>query len=78
MCISMANIFAVPGTGRRAAGHLFRRPHSISVKRQILAVSDSLRGEKVPPDSCDDITIGAYRHRSWKRHRLNQWHEASI
>lgn len=77
MSITMANIFAVPGTGRAGRGHFFRRPRNIAVKRQILAASDGLRGEKTPPDSYDDICISTMGHRTWKRHRLNQWREAS-
>jgi hypothetical protein len=73
--LRLANIFAVPGTSVRGHGHFFRRPRSASVKRSLLAAFDTLRGVKVPPDSWDDISKSTYGHRTWKRHRRNQYHE---
>jgi hypothetical protein len=74
----MANPFAIPGTGKRVHGRYFRRPQNVSIKRQILAAAGSLRGEKVPPFSGDDIPIRAKADRTWKRHRVTQWREERV
>jgi hypothetical protein len=71
----LANVLAVPRTGRRSNGHYYRRPRNIGVKRAVVADDGTLRGAKVPPSSWDDITIEAARSRNWKRHRLTQWHD---
>ena len=72
---TLANVNAIPGTGRKSHGHWFRYPRNISVKRAIMAMVDSLRGVRVPPDSYDDISIAAHGDRNWKRHRLTKWKE---
>lgn len=70
---SLANIGAVPGTGKHRRGHYFRRPRNAGIKRALISVFGSLRGVSVPPSSYDDIHIKSIRHRTWKRHRANQW-----
>lgn len=69
----IANVFAVPGTGRFRRGHMFRRPRHAAVLR---ALGGNLRGEKLPPTDWDDINVGSFGDRCWKRHRAHRWHEA--
>lgn len=71
----MAAPLAVPGTGHnRGAFRGMRRPRCIGIRRGFLASSGTLRGEKLPPTSWDDIWRSTFRDRSWKRHRRTRWH----
>lgn len=71
----MANVFAIPGTGRRGSyGKYLRSPRNIGVKRGLLTAFGSLRGEKVPPNQWDDLLKMSTNDRNWKRFRKTRWH----
>ena len=66
----LANRFAIPHTGRVNPYRQFRQPRNIGIKRHL----ESLRGEKVPPDSWMDIHRCV--ERNWKSQRRHQWRSA--
>ena len=70
---TLANACAVPHTGRKARGHWYRRPRNAATKRSLVAACGSLRGEKVPPSSWDDIPRRPQR--TWKEHRRYRWRD---
>ena len=73
----------VPGTGVGRGGHCHRRPKTMNERRQNAfwdgeAGEPRARGARRPsmlPHSWDDLSIGSYGHRSWKRNRKTQWKE---
>ena len=66
----------VPGTGRSASGHYFRRPRTFNERRLSQAIASEPAGRskrnRIPSDF-DDIAIASRGVRSWKRHRNHQW-----
>ena len=74
----LGNAFAVPGTGHpRRRGRYYRAPHNVSIKRALLSSGSNLKGEKVPPNSYDDIARASIYDRNWKRFRFTRWKEAA-
>lgn len=74
----MAAPFAVAGTGRVSRGRYLRNPKCGAVRRGLLAIAGTLRGEKYPPSAWDDIPRSNARDRTWKRHRAKQWREIEV
>ena len=69
---TLANAGAVPGTGRHTLYKWFlRRPRNAATKRAIVGASGSMKGEKIPPSSWDDIKRRSQR--TWKEHRRYRW-----
>lgn len=64
---------AVRGVHRPRPYRYFRSLRTGGIKRAILAVSGTLRGEKVPPEYYDDINRAACGDRNWKQFRRTRW-----
>ena len=45
----------------------------MAVKRGLSAEAGSVRGEKVPPNSYDDLSMSNASNRNWKRFRRRRW-----
>jgi hypothetical protein len=68
----------VPYTGKRRThkGRFYnfhRTPKNIGVRRGLIGVKGDLKGEKVPPNSWEDLLRASLFDRSWKRFRRTKW-----
>lgn len=72
---TLANRWAVPGTGCRHRGRWYRSPHNIAVKRGLEAIFGTLKGVTYPPNNYDDIARACAYDRNWKRFRKTRWKE---